>query len=329
MFVPEAATLLLQNGVSLGGSGLSAYDFQHAVLRTTLHLERTFLAAASKMPGRTLLCCDRGMMDSLPYCDSREQFEALIAHMGLTMVQARDERYVAALHLRSAAIGAEAYYTQANNSARRETLEVARRLDGRTLDAWMGHPHLRIIQNKGTFEEKMKDVLAETCKLLGIPEPVETERKYRISPEFSLSALGSYQEVDIEQFYLFSNDPNDELRFRRRTQWGESVYFETRKRPGPDPASRIETERMISPLDYESGKRFQLPGTRFVRKRRICFVYDNQYFELDCFEEPEVSYCLLEIELLDPGQEVRLPPFLTIEEEVTGKKEYSNRALAA
>ncbi len=329
VFVPEAATLLLQSGIRPAPEGLSNYDFQRNVLVTLLHLEKVCFKASGKMPGRTLLCCDRGVMDGLPYSDSRELFEKMISQSGLTLTQARDERYEAVIHLRSAAIGAEKFYTLANNTARRETLEEARVLDERTLEAWIGHPHLRVIENRGSFEQKMKDVLAAACKLLGIPEPIETERKYRVSPQFTISALGAYQEIDIEQFYLVSPDQSEELRLRRRMQWGESVYFETRKRPGPDPSSRIETERMITASKYESGRCLKVPGTRFVRKKRICFVYDNQYFELDCFQDPELSFCLLEVELVEPGQEVRLPPFLTIEADVTGRKEYGNRALAA
>ncbi|MBQ3724982.1 MAG: hypothetical protein II904_05630, partial [Oscillospiraceae bacterium] len=44
-----------------------------------------------------------------------------------------------------AAKGAEAFYTTDNNTARVETLEEAIELDAKTLAAWAGHPHLRII----------------------------------------------------------------------------------------------------------------------------------------------------------------------------------------
>ncbi len=37
----------------------------------------------------------------------------------------------------SAAIGAEQFYTQANNEARREGIQEARELDAKTRDAWV------------------------------------------------------------------------------------------------------------------------------------------------------------------------------------------------
>jgi CYTH domain-containing protein len=187
---------------------------------------------------------------------------------------------------------------------------------------------LRVIGNEGSFEQKLKKLLAELCVVLGIPEPLEIERKFLVDKNVPLERLGAYQVVDIEQFYLLSSNPEEELRFRKRTQRGESTYFRTKKRPGPDQESRFETESFITASDYEFGKQFMLPGSHFVRKQRFCFVYENQYFELDRFSEPALDYCLLEIELASTQEAIQLPPFLTIEREVTGDKAYGNRALA-
>ena len=44
-------------------------------------------------------------------------------------------------HLVTAAIGAESYYENNTNSARYETLEEARAVDGKLMEAWVGHPH--------------------------------------------------------------------------------------------------------------------------------------------------------------------------------------------
>lgn len=52
-------------------------------------------------------------------------------------------RYDAVIHLVSAAIGAEKYYTTENNAARTETIEEAQALDFRVLNAWVGHPTIR------------------------------------------------------------------------------------------------------------------------------------------------------------------------------------------
>ncbi len=62
------------------------------------------------------------------YCPA-DQFARLLASANLTLVEARDLRYAAVLHLETAAKGAEAFYTTSNNRARKETPEQAREAD--------------------------------------------------------------------------------------------------------------------------------------------------------------------------------------------------------
>ena len=45
----------------------------------------------------------------------------------------------------TAADGAEKFYSSASNEARYETLQEARELDKRLINAWVGHPHFHII----------------------------------------------------------------------------------------------------------------------------------------------------------------------------------------
>lgn len=330
VFVPEAATLLMHGGVK-PGSVFRDYAFQSAVLDLTCKLEESFGAvAADALYGtKVILIYDRGIMDGLAYVKDRDLYVHWLGNHGTSIIGARDKRYDAVLHLVTAADGAEAFYTTENNSIRVESsLEAAIQADRATQAAWKGSPHWRAIPNKGSFEDKLKHLLREICVVLGVPEPVETERKFLVAPDFNPSDFGGYEPVDIEQFYLLSGASDGGLRFRKRGQHGDSVYFETRKRSGADPSSRFETERFITAGEYEFGKQFKIPGSRFVRKTRSCFVYEHQYFELDEFEDPELPYCLLELELASPDQPMTLPPFLNIVREVTGEAEWSNFALA-
>src|SRR3989344_1362358 len=330
VFVPEAPTLLLDNGVRPGPGLLSVESFQQTVLDLALALEDQYGQAAAAMlkDAKPVIICDRGILDGRAYVEDDQQFVGWLKQRGLTAVTARDARYHGVFHLRTAAAGAEEYYTLENNPARFETVAQARVRDVRTLVAWTGHPHLRIIPNTGTFEQKLKHLLAEICVLLGIPQPVETERKFLVHSDFDPNDLTAHAHVDIEQFYLLSNGPDGGLRLRKRSQNGDAVYFRTYKRQGAHPASRIETEDFITAGEYEFGKQFMLPGSRFVRKVRHCFVYEHQYFELDEFSEPALDYCLLELELAHPDQPMILPPFLKVVREVTGEPAYANYALA-
>jgi hypothetical protein len=48
----------------------------------------------------------------------------------------------------TSAEGAEEFYTSQNNEARYETVPMAKELDKKLINAWVGHPHFSIIDNK-------------------------------------------------------------------------------------------------------------------------------------------------------------------------------------
>ena len=131
-------------------------------------------------------------------------------------IEIRDN-YDAVFHLVTAAKGAEEFYTTENNSARTETVEQARVLDDRLISVWTGHPHFRVIDNEGSFGDKMKRLIFEISSFLGEPEPFEIERKYLIEyPDLEwLENNPTCQKVEIIQTYLKSAQ-GDEVRVRQR-----------------------------------------------------------------------------------------------------------------
>ena len=78
------------------------------------------------------------------------------------------------------AIGAENFYTQANNATRREDQKLARELDLKILSAWVGHPKVFIIDNSTDFDGKMNRVVTSICRLLGVPRPKQIDRKFLV-----------------------------------------------------------------------------------------------------------------------------------------------------
>ena len=120
--------------------------FQSLLIRFQMYIEDyiTKLADMSKMP--SIVLCDRGTMDPEAYI-TKDEFQSILDEEGWSKVVLRDRRYDRVIFLSSAANGAEKFYTLENNVARSEGLEVARMLDKKTLEAWVGHPHLSIIPN--------------------------------------------------------------------------------------------------------------------------------------------------------------------------------------
>lgn len=326
---PEAATNLIDSGITPGGT-VSHEFFQELVFKRVLTNEALSMKAAKSLrAAKPIVICDRGLMDGLAYTNPHH-FDALTKKFHGDITKFRDKRYRAVMHLRTAALGAEEFYTYENNPARiKRTLEEARALDERTLHAWVGHPHLRVIPNKpdGTFDAKIDHLIEEICHVLGEPVPLEIERKFLVKiPDWS--TLPHFERITIVQHYLAPNKTGIKRRIRARGQHGSWFYTETTKQKVGG-ITRIETERIISLREYRYLCATALDETRkVIRKYRHCFVWNHQYFELDVFEKPSLRQALLEIELTREAQEVCLPPFLKVIKEVSDDPRWTNSALA-
>ncbi|MBQ1447262.1 MAG: ATP-binding protein, partial [Solobacterium sp.] len=179
LFVPETATELISGGVAPWTCGTNE-EYQKCQVRLQAVKEELFEQAARTMDAdRILIVCDRGMMDNKVYM-TEEEFIRVLDSISTNEVQARDS-YDAIFHLVTAAKGAVEFYTTANNVARYETVEEAVVVDDHLIDAWTGHPHLRIIDNSTGFDLKMRRLISEISSFLGEPESYEIERKFLIN----------------------------------------------------------------------------------------------------------------------------------------------------
>ena len=163
VLVPECATALIAAGIAPWTS--TVLDFQTAVFELQLAEEAVFFSAARRVPGnKTIVVCDRGLMDGKGYLTDG-QFADLMASHGVTEEDAYG-RYDAVFHLESAAKGLQEAYTLENNSTRFEDPDEAVRVDNRILESWAGHPYRRVIQNEERFEQKVEHLIDEVLVLL-------------------------------------------------------------------------------------------------------------------------------------------------------------------
>ncbi|MCM1218525.1 MAG: AAA family ATPase [Lachnospiraceae bacterium] len=325
IFVPETATELITGGVTPWECA-SNQEYQVCQMRLQMEKERIFEQGADSMrQEKILIVCDRGTMDNQAYMTEAE-FEAVLSELGADEVHLR-ENYDAVFHLVTAAKGAEQFYTLANNQARTETPQQAREMDDKLIAAWAGHPHLRIIDNSTDFEGKMKRLIAEISAFLGEPEPYEIERKFLIEyPDTAwLQGIPNCRRVEIIQTYL-SVEPDYEVRIRQRGLNGNYMYYETTKKK-INGLKRIELERRLSEREYLRLLMEADTNRRQIRKTRYCMVYENQYFEIDLYPFWN-DQAIVEIELREEDQQIRMPKELKVIREVTGEAAYKNAALA-
>ena len=325
LFVPETATELITGGVAPWTCG-SNIDYQKCQMQLQLHKEMIFAqGAASMRVDKVLIVCDRGALDNKAYMTDLD-FACVLESLGCNEVELRDH-YDAVFHLVTAAKGAEQFYTTANNAARTETVEQAAALDDKLIAAWTGHPHLRIIDNATSFEDKLKRLIAEISSFLGEPEPYEIERKFLIEyPVLSeLEKLPNCQRVEIIQTYLTAPD-GEESRVRQRGINGNYIYFQTTKK-NINGLKRVEVERRLSKDEYLRLLMDADPNCRPIRKTRYCLTHANQYFEIDVY--PFWNHqAIVEIELNDENSPICFPAELKVIREVTEDEAFKNASLA-
>jgi len=333
IIVPEVATHVITSGLTPISLPESRRFFFQELVADTQDMFELIGERALRVRGgdesRMILLCDRGKMDIKAYM-SDEGFQLLLEMKNATVVDWRDKRYDGVFHLITAADGKEEYYTLENNRARFETPEEARARDLATRNAWLGHPHFRVIDNSTLFEGKMKRLLADIQRLLGIPVVLEIERRFLVHTPGVWDRIipVPFVKVEIEQAYL-EPQPAGHGRIRRRKQDG-SVYYRTFKIPAHRPGVHEEREEQITPLDFYELMKIRDRGRDVLLKDRYCFLWENQYFELDVFKQPERlrGLTILEIELTEENSDVELPNWLGKVTEITGNPDFSNYNLA-
>jgi len=303
------------------------YQGERAILETQLAMEDQFMRLAKVCTKPVLIVCDRGTMDISAYIKPEEWDE--ITGMAGTNSNELRERYDAVLHLVSAADGAEQYYTTATNATRyeqanEEGLRIARELDKKVIKAWTGHPHLRVINNHDDFENKLNRVLKEISKVVGLPQPVQEERIFRVR---IIGEIPECSESMITQTYLVA-EPGCEVRLRRREWSGGKVVNVHRSKKRISDTELIETERNVDNNLYEQMLQQADPYRSTIKKRRQSFIWKGQFFEIDTFLSPVSNLVMMETKGVAEHETVKVPPFIEILEDVTGNSKYLNYNIA-
>lgn len=147
--VPEAATILI------GQVGIlpvpSERSFQYALRRTQISFEDAAVRQAASI-GKKAVILDRGTIDGAGFVGA-QAFESLFR----TTLKAEYDRYDAVIML--SLPDRETYdLFRTGNSARRETYETSKKVEGNLFNVWCHHPRFRLITAE-TWEGKYEAVV--------------------------------------------------------------------------------------------------------------------------------------------------------------------------
>ena len=321
----ESATDLISGGISPATMGM--YEFQKYCVALQLKKEEICMRAAQEIQGdKVLVFIDRGLPDDLAYV-GEDAFREILKEFNIK-IEEMNNRYDMVVHLVTSAKGKEEAYTYANNSARYESIEDARKMDDLALDAYKDHPNRVVVGNETDFEVKMRKAIQAVFEYLGDEKPVEKFYKYLVEVDEQMiekiKAEQAYSNVHIEQYYLTS--PNGvERRIRRRVRNGnelfsysEAKYLSTNE--------RIKSDKVLSSRQYYDYKPEIDKNLKSINKERHSFINNNKFYKLDIFDFDQ-NKGLLSAQVGE-GESIELPSYIKVIKEVTNDKTYKNYYLA-
>ena len=314
--ISESAEEIITNGFD---RHTSLYEFQKAIALRQLANEEKLEKTAPKRENAVIIC-DRGLMDCRVYLDD-DDFNKIKRELNLSVTDMRD-RYDAVFHLNSTSVDSNLDYK--TGKVRVESRDEAGEINKRSLFSWCGNPHYRFIPNCESFDEKLSILFREIKAFLGIPKPLEIERKFLIKfPDIDKMMTFPCSKSEITQTYLIGD--NGKFRLRKRGENGDYIYIKTVKHKISE-TIREETETRLTQQEYNELMNTCLK-TGSIEKDRYCLMYNGTYYEIDIFPFWK-NQAYIEVELLDENERVELPEFIELIREVTYDSRYKNSSLS-
>lgn len=319
--VGESATELIKSGVRpFGDKCLNLVEFQKIIMLYQLQKEEIYDKVLEQYTNdNVVIIYDRGILDNKAYINDEEFKEVLnyISYNKNKKIYEEDllDRYDMIIHLVTAADGKKEAYTLNNNSTRTEGIEEAIRLDKKTMNAWIRHPNLKIIDNEKSFNTKIDNVMQKIYELLNNPITLRTQLKFNVELEnYALEQIKKNSiPLDIEQIYLKNNFYEE--RIRKVTTDNNSIYYYTKQIKKENGESEVIINKRISHEEYNLLKNI-CEIEDIIYKRRYTFIIDKQYYRLDEYD----NYYILELEITDKNKKINIPEGIHIKKDLTKKK---------
>lgn len=319
--VPEAGTFVMEAGIKpYGANALPPIEFQKIVLSHQLHTEYLAEVAAKTMGSdNTIIIYDRGTLDGYAYVNN-EEWDQILKE---SKVSRREllASYDAVLYLE----GSPKFFTKENNPNRYES-DAAEALEKgeKVLHSYLSHDNLMVIKPRELLEDKQQEIISIIHNMLGKPVPIKEQRKFLVS-DVDLEKLEVLaNKVLITQDYL-KEENGYEYRVRKVSQGDEASYHFNVQKKVEGLRREIIQEKSLSKREYECLLATKSSDFDTCVKCRYSFVYKEQYYKLDIFED---GLMILEVNVTKENPELVIPDFTSVVEEVTGRKEYANINIA-
>jgi CYTH domain-containing protein len=216
-------------------------------------------------------------------------------------------------------------FTKENNASRYEqNANEAIEKGKKVLKSYLSHDNLRVIQPREDIKDKENEVINIIANMLCLPTRIRNQKKYLVG-NINVGAIASIAvKTQIKQDYIISDDLL-EHRLRKVTQNNATSYHYSIIKKCNEGKREILRDEVISESNYNNILSIQSGNLVSINKTRYSFVYQDQYFKLDIFEN---GLSLLEVNLTKENPIVTIPEFISVIDDVTNNDEYKNINIA-
>lgn len=312
--VNEAATDLINKGIKpFGENKVSMYEFQRKIINYQLKKEN-LIRMKAKFYKKSVVIYDRALLDGKAYINDISWYK-LLSEEKLNE-QNLLNRYDLVLHLVSVAYDKEDLFTNSNNEARYETKEEAKEKDAATLNAYLGHHNLKVIDNKTDFKTKIERV--KNAILQELNEPLVTFNQLKFPIDIEKSDIDKIKLISnksyIIQNYLLSKD-DQEIKLRKRITGKDITYYLIKEFKNKD-GDIFKTTNIISERAYNSYLKNVDPRLKQLEKIRYSFKNDKDVYNLDVFLDSNIA--ILENNTTNKDEILNIPNYLHIVKNYSG-----------
>ena len=327
--VRESATELIGGGITPHENGVGIFNFQKLILLYQYQKEELYNKAINESKDENIVIIyDRGILDNKAYISDLE-FDMILEDLSLEIGRKIDEmdlvsRYDMVIHLVTSA--GNRGYSLENNKARYESENEAILLDRRTMNSWIMHNNLHIIDSTDDFNIKVNKVLSLIHNCLGEETLIKRERKFLVDAFFDSELIDKLNGVvsDIEQYYIKTASDEYECRVRKTNyKFGINYYYVIQKIDGLG-GKRILEERKINEKEFDRLISFNVISS--LKKKRISFTYNKHFYKLDILNN---GLMVLEVIVDMENGNIIIPECFSVLREVTYDENYKNINLGA
>jgi len=322
--VGESATELIRGGIFPNESSVGMLEFQKLIMFYQYQKEDIYDRAVMKSKDENIVIIyDRGLLDNKSYIND-EEFEIVLNDLSSYLGKKVSEidlasRYDMIIHLVTSA-GRRGYSLE-SNQARYESEDEALLLDKRTMNAWIVHNNLQIVDNTDDFDEKMNKVISLIHGCLGEESLIRREKKFIVQAYISKELVEKFNGLEsiIEQYYIENDMDESEIRLRKINYDFGCNYYYVVQNALENGIKKVLVEKKIS--EQEFNRLVNSNVISMINKKRISFTYEKQFCKLDLFSD---GLMVLEVILNDEKMEVLIPDCFKVIREVTDDKDYKN-----